>query len=107
MVTTVKDELPLSGSDVVSLKLNVFSLSKVTRTSFVSLGCETVASTSSLMWLKLYFVEIFPDVPTKPIYVKRHVNNLVVLVPADERDDFDLGELQRGPQQCCNETISN
>ena len=43
-------------------------------------------------------------VPTKPIYVKRHVNNLVVLVPVDERDD--LGELQYGPQQC-NETSSN
>jgi hypothetical protein len=38
-------------------------------------------------------------IPTKPIYVKRHVNNLVVLVPADERDELDLGELHHGPQQ--------
>ena len=38
-----------------------------------------------------------PYVSTKPIYVRRHVNNLIVIVPADERED-QLGELH-GPQQ--------
>ena len=38
-----------------------------------------------------------PYVSTKPIYLNRHVNNLIVLVPVDEQDD-QLGELQ-GPQQ--------
>ena len=146
LVTTVKDELPEGGSDVVSLKLNVFSLTlcKVSRTSFVSLGCETVASTSSLMWFKLYIpsllvrhmwhanrrdmmlmagdiclkdsnvyrgewrmcevAKVFPDesgkvrnveimvkpkqsgagpyISIKPVYLRRHVNNLIVIVPA-------------------------
>ena len=57
IVTTVKDELPKGGSDVVSIKMNVFSLSlyETYRTSFVSLDCNTAASTSSLMLVKLYF----------------------------------------------------
>ena len=36
-------------------------------------------------------------VPTSPIYLNRHVSNLLVLVPADER--HELGELHHGPQQ--------
>ena len=35
-------------------------------------------------------------VPTKPIHINRHVNNLLVLVPAGERQE--LVELQRGPK---------
>ena len=35
-------------------------------------------------------------VPTKPIYINRHVSNLLVLVPAGERQE--LGELQHGPK---------
>ena len=60
MVTTVKDKLPEGGSDVVSLKLNVFSLSlyRANRTSFVFLYCDTAASTSSLMWVELYFLSL-------------------------------------------------
>ena len=38
-----------------------------------------------------------PCVATKTIYLNRHVNNLIVLVPVDEQDD-QLGELH-GPQQ--------
>ena len=38
-----------------------------------------------------------PYIPTKSIYLNRHVNNLMVIVPADERDEL-LGELQDGPQ---------
>ena len=38
-----------------------------------------------------------PYISTKPIYLSRHVNNLIVLVPADERED-QLGVLH-GPQQ--------
>ena len=71
-------------------------------------------------WRLCKVVEVFPDssgkvrnvavivkakqggskvyIPTKPIHVKRHVNNLIVIVPADEQDDLDLGELQLGPQ---------
>ena len=29
-------------------------------------------------------------VPTKPVYLKRHVSNLVLLLPAEERDDLKL-----------------
>ena len=162
MVTSVKDELPEGGSDVVSFKLNVFSLSlyRANRTSFVSLFCDTVASTSSLMCFKLYIpsllvrhmwhanrrdmmlmvgdiclkdsnvyrgewrmcevAKVFPDgsgkvrnveimfkpkqsgagpyISIKPVYLRRHVNNLIVIVPADEQED-QLGELQVGPQE--------
>ena len=38
-----------------------------------------------------------PYIPTKSIYLNRHVNNLMVIVPADERDEL-LGDLQDGPQ---------
>ena len=29
-------------------------------------------------------------IPTKPIYLKCHVSNLVLLLPAEERDDLKL-----------------
>ena len=38
-----------------------------------------------------------PYIPTKSIYLNRHVNNLMVIVPADERDEL-LGEFQDRPQ---------
>ena len=36
-------------------------------------------------------------IPTKSIYLNRHVNNLMVIVPTDERDEL-LGELHDRPQ---------
>ena len=59
IVTTVKDEPPKGGSDVVSFKMNFFSHSsyEANRTSIVSLYCDIAASTSSLMWVKLYLMK--------------------------------------------------
>ena len=39
-----------------------------------------------------------PYISIKPVYLRRHVNNLIVIVPADEQED-QLGELQVGPQE--------
>ena len=38
-----------------------------------------------------------PYISTRPIFLNRHVNNLIVLEPADEQVK-DLGELHHGPQ---------
>ena len=39
-----------------------------------------------------------PYISTRPILLTRHVNNLIVLEPADEQAKV-LGELHLGPQQ--------